>query len=118
MIPADAIYVELVKFFLSVLQKSSIVLAVIMGRCFIFDTIICINLFCTLRCKCSLNADTRLKKQQNEVEAMNFELFEVCAAEMPLVHILLHEIVLHVYSLQKFNRRNLFSLVDFLVINE
>ena len=103
MIPADAVYVELIKFFLSMLQETSIVLTVIVRRGFIFNSIFLLSLVCTLCGQCSLNADARLKQEQNEVEAVNFVFFKVSATQMPLVHILLHEIVLHVYTLQKFN---------------
>lgn len=104
MIPADAVYVELIKFFLSMLQEPPIVLAVVVRRGFIFDSIFSLSLFCTLCSQCSLNADARLKQEQNKVEAVNFVFFKVSATQMPLVDILLHEIVLHVYTLQKFNR--------------
>ena len=100
------------------LQESPIVLAVVVRRGFIFNSILFLSLVCTLCGQCSLNADARLKQEQNKVEAVNFVFFEVSATQMPLVHILLHEIVLHVHTLQEFNRWNLFSLVDFLVIHE
>lgn len=77
MIPANTVYVELIEFFLAVFEEAPVVFAVEVVLLFCFYAVIILSLLHPVSHHGCLNANNWLEKQQDEVEAVDFVLFEV-----------------------------------------